>query len=303
MISYNYDYVVIDFEWIHRRNWSVCKRSFSYERQRDIHSLMSFNLRSLNKILRETRALDPILLWDKRPYLKSEIITEYKINRKIYQKEDLEGLDSESDEYKKISHELYCSDILRSSKKIMLEEWRDFIRMIIISGYEADDLAFYVRDMISSKESTSTILFYTKDEDWKYLANETHSVILPRKKDDLFYNKSQGDVLYKIIEELYKRGHNNVKLSKTSGDKKDISDIIEQYKKGELTSKEEKRISAMNPYTYRTEEVLNHIEKIIFKFKYDILSLGPVQSKFSNYQFKELRNRYHDALPSNNLIR
>lgn len=249
----SYKYSCIDFELINHRNASVIKSE-----ELTLELLLKINLGSIFKLIRENDFYIPILLFDSKPYYKSEVIGEYKSNRKRYTEEDLKLLDSNSEnyqkEYDKINNDIKKNNIINQAKDYIINNWNHFCIPIIYKGLEADDISFYLSKILDDKT-----LHISKDSDWEYhCTNINHDVLIIKKSGNILY-KYDSILDYnipleyqKVFDELFKSSHNGINVKKLNLSNEEIYNL---YKAGELDDEIKIRINGLNPLTYFNEEV------------------------------------------------
>lgn len=188
-----------------------------------------------------------IICWDSPPYKKSAAIEEYKGTRKKYTEEDLELVrkaysicQSDQDrlmvEKKETEIELYLEfhKLFNSTKDYIINTLSKCgILSLQEEGFEADDIAYFCGRAI--KELGKFGLLVSADSDWRGYVNENVDLfrIMPRRSKTgeipmihYTYNDavtsdfglhakdfpSLSIYQLNVINEIYNRGHNDVKL-------------------------------------------------------------------------------------------
>lgn len=214
-----YDYTVVDGQYILTRNFHLVK---SIETLTEGGLIKSFLL-SMFKLVKEVPTRNLIVVWDKSPYHRQQILEDYKGDRVYSTKEDLEREDLTEEEKKKIQQDIKEFELKTFVKYYLIKNsnklgWNS----LIIPGYEADDLAF-----ICARELKGDICLASTDSDWKYFILENSDHYNLRGVTTTFQeivDKESGDVdifLHKsVIDSLY-GSHNFLKnVSTTAGTRK-----------------------------------------------------------------------------------
>ena len=248
-----YKFGILDAQYILVRNWHMLIRS---ETLTEASLLKSF-IQSVVKLTRDYEISKPILLWDKYPYKRTEIIKQYKGDRYYpteEEKVDLEtSIKAETDpeklkvleqELETLTYKIEYERIKSSVKYYMIFKLGNLgFSSMIYTGYEADDLAYYVAQYLNKHESTSKHVLLTKDGDWKFFVNESVEYCrLNNKNQDVEYHThSTIKDLFPVLKsldislidffsyhELWFGGHNNI------GEFEGFYDIEAAWNKGML---------------------------------------------------------------------
>lgn len=280
----NYKYGIIDFELINRRNSCVLKRE-----NLNVKELLNLNMLSIFKLI-DTYGFDiPVLLFDSRPYFKSELLSEYKENRKVYTEEDLTGLEKDSSEYSKIELELLKNSVARNSKQYIIDNWKHFTIPLVFKGLEADDLSFMITRLV--KDSSIHI---TKDSDYVYHVYPSHDVTILKKGGDVSYKYHDNLETFipleyqKALHELFVSSHNGVDVKKL---KISINDIYSKHVNKELEEDISKRIEGLNPLTYLTAEVKDYIINNIARVPNPNIAYLKTYKYLSNSRIQGIKRR------------
>jgi 5'-3' exonuclease len=179
-----------------------------------------------------------LILWDKSPYYKKEIVGEYKGDRHYgddtekekwigmlssghttdeinYAKRQIELIDIKSDNFNTANTTKY--ELINNLKGTSLFSY-------ILPGYEADDLAYQLSVKLEQEEKTGLLL--TTDKDWIHMTNryvDYYSTCSGTKNHDLEINKwksTNKELLnyniqldlysYGVLRELHSNSHNGV---------------------------------------------------------------------------------------------
>lgn len=200
-----YEYGFIDGSIILVRNFHAMKRLLSQDKYGQEYLTRSV-LQSIFKIAREKLKCDRyIILWDKKPYWKTEFlkedmgVSEYKADRKQEDKTLIQKLG-------------------KSKYFLMSEAPKIGLSQVQIKGWEADDLAYLACKQCEGRPNKSVIISF--DSDWiswigpntdyyniKHDEIFTHDYVSrihpPIKGFDLFESKAYRDSM--------KGSHNNLK--------------------------------------------------------------------------------------------
>lgn len=158
-----FNYLAIDAQLVLTRNFHRLRSGYLTE-----GGLVKSFLQSIVKLCREVPTENVITLWDRSPYHRHAIMSDYKGDRKYYTESDLTDELSE-EERSKIERDI-ADFKLRNKVKYYLINNSVKLGMpsILHEGYEADDLAF-----ICSRNLEGKVCIASSDSDWKYLLTET----------------------------------------------------------------------------------------------------------------------------------
>lgn len=181
---YVYKYGLIDAQYILMRNKNMLSSQY-YPDPIPKDKLLVITIQSFMKLKRDNRFKYPLLLWDKSPYHKSRVVSEYKGDRYIESEDDITRLQDElvkvSDpkEQEKIKEKIRKIEVgmanfstLQDIKYGLLnDEWSSYgFTSVLKGGYEADDLAYMIAKRISADykigDKNSTAVLLTADKDW-----------------------------------------------------------------------------------------------------------------------------------------
>lgn len=242
-----YDFFIIDAQYYLRRNWYIISQNQEFNK----YELMTSVLMTIFKIYKMYGGRKIILLWDKKPYIKEDVIKNYKGDRYLVV-EDKDNKDARLNELKlmiqnpqiseedkakyleeinKLEQELIqlAKDVelfnkLGAAKYEFLCNFNKFgLVSLQIKGYEADDLAYLCGQWC--KNHNMTALLVSGDSDWSCMTNENVDVLrFTKNYNDLYdINKSKESVIEEFrdqispfefyqINDIYNGGHNNVVL-------------------------------------------------------------------------------------------
>lgn len=156
-----YKYALVDAQYILTRNFHKVKglRSFSKE------MLASVIFNSICVALRNTgHAEKVVLVWDKHPYHKFEILDEYKGDRYYASLDDIDENTPEN-EAEEIRESVRLDEIKMDCKYLMMTSFGEIgLPSISKAGFEADDHIYaFSRQYMEAKKC----LLITSDSDWK----------------------------------------------------------------------------------------------------------------------------------------
>ena len=247
-----YQFAVLDFELINRRNVAVMEPE-----ELSLKNLLNINILSIFKLIDQYDFDIPIILFDSKPYFKSEFITEYKSNRKRFTIDDLNALDKESEDYEKqynkMKHDILKNEIALEAKQYMIDNWKHFTIPIIYQGLEADDMSF-----IFSRISNSNMIHITKDTDYISHTYPNHDVLIISKKGNVLHKydeifETHVPLEYqKVFNELFKSSHNGIDVKKLGLTNEEIYTM---YNDKSLDEDIIKRIDGLNPLTYLNDDI------------------------------------------------
>lgn len=214
-----YDYTVVDGQYILTRNFHLVK---SVEPLTKGGLIKSFLL-SLWKLCKDVPTNNLVVVWDKTPYHREEILKDYKGNRMYSTTEDLNREDITEEEREKIKKDLEEFQLKTDVKYFLVNNSNKLgYSSLIFRGYEADDLAF-----MCARELPGKICLASTDSDWKYLITENSDHYNLRGVKTTFkevVEKESGDVeifLHKSIFDSLYGSHNFLKnVSTTAGTRK-----------------------------------------------------------------------------------
>ena len=231
MIEGEYKYLIIDAQYYLRRNWCVVKDK---EGQTEFGIIDSF-LWTILKLCKQVRPEKTILLFDKRPYKKESVISQYKKDRYLVE-EDYYNIESQlsgelSDEKRKELEEK-LAEVTKERDKFRMMGRAKYLLLSEFStmgfatwqkqGYEADDLAYLLGRYCS--EHSQRALLVSSDSDWIYSSLPYVDVYRMNKSDNSIYAYDQvkssvpeshkSISLYEFgrLKEIVQDSHNNVEL-------------------------------------------------------------------------------------------
>lgn len=229
-MDYKYDYGIIDAQYILFRNKSV---QLYYSNKLDSKRLLLSVIQSFMKLKRDWEFKYPILVWDRSPYLKTQVLKDYKGDRYKPTIAEIDELRAEAElpetteERKKeiesrieeIRTDMENFQLIQNVKYGIINGFSDFgFKSLLVQGYEADDLAYLTGIYLESIGKRGILL--TADTDWVNFTNskvcfystknysdypqlvEARSKVLSQVKDLKPY-------WYGILSEIYWGGHNN----------------------------------------------------------------------------------------------
>lgn len=263
-----YKYLAFDAQYYLRRNWSVIKNNEGFNK----YELISSFLWTLIKTYKAHPADKILLLFDKRPYKKQQVINEYKADRKLVL-EEVETLKdkllkAQTDEeraaiQKQLDEEEREAKLFMEMGAAKYEILSNFHKFGLVSlnipGYEADDLARLLS--LIATERKEKILLVSGDSDWNCMITPYTDVWRNRSKNAEFSNFStrpEQDApldpfhMYQA-RDIYYGGHNNVVLSPEYKDYP-FEDIIDSIaKKDDRFPEFKKYFEALNSDNYLDE--------------------------------------------------
>jgi len=159
----DYNIIAFDAQYILSKQFSALKKrasmdslkfinddstSIGYvitEYQFTVHDLVEKFFWSIVKFIRDDYNCNKvILLWDKAPYLRSKILSDYKAGREYHSQDTVDEWDLENDPQGYLQEaENYRAELIKQEAKYwIINNLHDFgFPSIIYDGYEADDLA------------------------------------------------------------------------------------------------------------------------------------------------------------------
>ncbi len=254
-----YEYGIIDFELMIRRNVAVIPLDELYENR-----LLKICLATIFKLARENDFKIPILCWDTKPYFKTSVITEYKSDRIIHSYNDLKDLDKDSKEYKNILKSIKNRELANNVKRYIIENWNHFCINIEYKGLEADDISYMLTQIIDKPS-----IHISKDSDWSFHnPNENHSVMILKKSGNILYKHNEvldKDIplhYQKAIQELFKSSHNGINVKKL---KMDSNEIYQKHLSKNLDEDLSTRLDGLNSLSYFNDEIKSFLKNCIKK--------------------------------------
>lgn len=240
-MKFKYDYLFVDGQYLLTRNFHALKNSEKFgvavrlvdgsvyldedgnKVMVDFPSFTSADLKrslffTIAKILRNFPSRKVVLLWDKSPYYRSQIVRNYKGGRVYYSESDLETIEQDKDPigYAEMLSNVQATQIKTHAKFEILRDFPKFGLICFISqGYEADDLARIAS--INFNGSNKKIGLLSADSDWKYLLNPNCDWITPHgvvtTYDDLMSEIPSGidPYVFHTYLDSFSGGHNNLK--------------------------------------------------------------------------------------------
>lgn len=222
-----YDLGIIDAQYILRRNFSILRNN---GRIRLGELLKSF----YQSIMKQKRDFDferPILLFDKGPYLKEEVIKKYKKDRHYMCEDDITNLKkrieecTDPEEKERLEKELKDTEIQVFNESQMNKAKYDIVRngfalgfpVIIKQGFEADDIAFAIAEDVRRLDMSAILI--TTDRDWITFRSKKVAYSTPKMdtrfdlcKEMVGFSNELDIPLYEIgvLKEIYDSSHNNV---------------------------------------------------------------------------------------------
>lgn len=259
---------LFDAQWLLRRNYHAILNNGSIEYRELISSFLS----SVTKLSLACDITNPVLIFDKGPYLKEDYIS-LKSSRhypsesdRIEVTEELsqDELDKIEKLNKDLDHRLACEGEFRHAKNLLIKFLPNIgIPVVAIKGYEADDLAYYIANLMGIQWD---IKFITIDSDWEYLMsprttfyrqNSTHTVI---NYGSIVPPHGISLQVYGAIRCLINGNHNDVEMVKLDMDADTIAFHLSNNSLKEVIGEEKyndfmMRLNALNCDTFFTEEV------------------------------------------------
>lgn len=200
-----------------------------YQYTFDTHDITKVVYWMLAKFIREGYSCcKPIVLFDKSPYHKITLLSDYKGDRYYATQEELDELNYDDDPkaYLELEQEVRANDMKQEAKHWMIENFPKLgFDMIYHAGYEADDLAHLIADQLKDDDQKSGLV--SVDSDWAYLINENidflklngdcidYGMMLSEMQDDL--PKELWDKVdlywYKAYTDALAGSHNNMECT------------------------------------------------------------------------------------------
>lgn len=161
---------MIDAQYFLARNYFAIRGNETNKLSDNAYGTIATSvLRSIIKIYEELPSRKVILLWDTYPYIKHDLLSDYKGSRSYTTDEDVEA---EEDPEVKAKLEIDAHNLnQRGRAKWLLRDLSDYgLPSFYKKGYEADDLAYIISNHI--KELGKTGCLVTIDSDWNYWIND-----------------------------------------------------------------------------------------------------------------------------------
>lgn len=185
-------YIMFDAQYMLIRQWSRCKSMFnSYDMIVDdngdpilvngkpkyiehhnysVEELIKRFFWSIGKFTRDMcNAEKVLLLWDRAPYFKVDILGAYKDSREYHDQSELDGIDIHKDpeDYAYLQEWLSDNDKKNKAKQFIINNF-DNLGMVSIyhQGYEADDLAYLCSQYLKDEDEMCAIV--SSDSDWEF---------------------------------------------------------------------------------------------------------------------------------------
>lgn len=245
--------------------------------------LITSFFQSIVKFTRDCYSCDKvILLFDKWPYHKSNIIDNYKGSRYYPSEDDLVGLDETTD-YIRIAD--IKEEIKSNKKKQYAKYWiiNNISNLgmypIIIPGYEADDLAKILSDSLANSDRKSAIV--SIDSDWMYWINQNVDCLKPNgnliRYIDVLNNvmnevgNSVDIYEYKLIYDSLYGSHNDLIKCLKSDVSDSNFDIFRKLKSGDYSILEDIQVykNQLESFNYKNypdyQDILGIVDDIKVK--------------------------------------
>lgn len=110
-----------------------------------------------------------ILLWDKAPYYKVDILGAYKDSREYHDESELDEIDiyTNPEEYANLQEWITDNNKKNEAKRFIVDNFNKLGMISIIhQGYEGDDLAYLCSQYLKDDDEISAIV--SSDSDWEY---------------------------------------------------------------------------------------------------------------------------------------
>jgi hypothetical protein len=195
--------------------------------------LMQSFFYSVAKLVREHPARKVILLFDKSPYVRTQMVKDYKSSRVYYTDSDLEKLTQDDNpvKYFQVQSNVEFNKIKNHAKYSICSYFPKFgMPIFIVLGLEADDLAYIAAR--NCKDLSEKVAICSVDSDWRYRINPNCDVITPKGKvityEEMIKTIPEGWDLYQYhkYNDTFFGGHNDLHLTLTElGKNKSIDEL------------------------------------------------------------------------------
>jgi len=281
-----------------------------------VNDLITLTFQSVAKLRRDyIKFGKPIMVFDKSPYHKKELLPDYKCGRHYYTKADLLKIDPE--DAKAIAEcrfEIECNEKKQAAKYWMIEYFPQMgIPCYLHKGYEADDLA-YIYSLLMKDERVK-ILLCSSDSDWKYLSNEYADIMTFKGRVFRYDTLSEHykDALeneislysYKSYIDSLEGSHNDLVKTyssiRTDGVKESYVEIINRIKDEDYSGITDKelflnQLKSFDVLSYpEIEEVKEELKNTLFK---GILLKDDEFTEFASKNMLKIRTKYYSDFVS-----
>jgi len=188
---------------------------------------------SVAKLVREHPARKVFLLFDKSPYVRTQMVSDYKSSRVYYTDADLEKLEWDDDpvKYFQVQSNVEFNKIKNHAKYSICNYLPKFgLPVFIVPGLEADDLAYIAAR--NCKDLIEKVAICSVDSDWRYRINPNCDVITPKgvviTYDEMIKKVPEGWDLYQYhkYNDTFFGGHNDLHATLTElGKGKSIEEL------------------------------------------------------------------------------
>jgi hypothetical protein len=220
-------------------------------------TLVKSFFQSIVKFVRDTASCRKIvLLFDRWPYHKDQIVEEYKGSRFYATQEDLEAIDRKTEplKYAEMEEELRRNKIKQDAKYFIISNFEQIgMKVYSRKGYEADDYAMLIAKYLENDNERSAVV--SIDSDWDYFVNKNVDHIKPNgtviRYDDMIKNELTPNTNpdwnlslyhYKAYVDSIYGSHNDLNGTLNDGVTDSIKDLITQIKSGDFHNFKDKNL-------------------------------------------------------------